>query len=84
MWQTEYPTIADVNIASLTTLDAWKKQLPTPETDVQRAVQRKIKKQLDLLMMSDLKKHAPELHDKLAGLHEKIDSVFGKEFLKGL
>lgn len=61
MWQKTYPTVADIGIASFDTLAQWHEHLPQAQTDVERAVRRRINARLDLLA----RQQAPEVMDRM-------------------
>lgn len=76
-WQTEYPTIAMVNEAAFTTLDAWDRSLPAPQTDVEHAVRRRIKKCLLERAGEELRKTEPGIADQFNDVFSRMDKLFG-------
>jgi hypothetical protein len=76
-WQTEYPTVATVNGAAFATLQAWDDQLPQAQTDVERAVRRRIKKALFERAGEEVRAKSPEIADKWNDLMDKIERVTG-------
>ena len=49
----KYPTIADVNAATLTTLLCWHRELSAPQTDVECTVRRRIKRRIAALHLRE-------------------------------
>ncbi len=76
-WQTEYPTIAMVNGAAFVTLQEWDDKLPAAQTDVERAVRRRIKKALFDRAAEEVREKAPDIADKWNGLMDRIEQITG-------
>jgi hypothetical protein len=76
-WQTEYPTLATVNEAAFSTLQAWDEQLPAPQDDVQRTLRRRIKKQMMTRAGEEVREKAPEVAEKWNSLMDRIKNVMG-------
>ena len=76
-WKTIYPTLADAMRANFSTLLAWDEHLPVPQTDVQRTVRRRIKKQLFALAGKEFREKAPEIADGWNDLIDKIGEITG-------
>lgn len=74
-WKTTYPTIADVAAASLETLDAWIDNLPSPQTDVDRAVSRRLRARRDELLAKEVREKAPHIADKFNEIIDRLSSL---------
>jgi hypothetical protein len=70
-WQTEYPTLAMVNSASLQTLQTWDSSLPPPQTDVERTIRRRIKK-------AQLERAAEEVREKSPSIAGQWNDIMGR------
>jgi hypothetical protein len=77
IWQKEYPTVATVNAAAFTTLQAWDEHLPPAQTDVERAVRRRIKKALFDRAVEEVREKAPDIADKWNGLMDQFERITG-------
>jgi hypothetical protein len=76
-WQTEYPTVATVNGAAFATLQAWDEKLAPAQTDVERAVRRRIKKALFERAAEEVREKAPEIANKWNDLMDRIEGATG-------
>lgn len=76
-WMTEYPTLATVMAAGLQTLASWDEHLPTPQTDVQRVVRRRLKQRLNELLSQELREKAPDVADKLNEIYTRLEKITG-------
>lgn len=76
-WMTEYPTLATVLAAGLQTLASWDQHLPPPQTDVQRALRRRLKQRLNELLSLELREKAPEIADKMNELYARLEKITG-------
>lgn len=64
--------------AGFETLATWDDKLPAPQTDVERTVRRRIKAQMEALLVPELRKHDPKLAMKFEHIREEIDRMFDK------
>lgn len=60
-WTTTYPTIETVMLAGFETLQQWDEKLPKAQTDVEHAVRRRIKKQMQVTAGQRVRRDSPEL-----------------------
>jgi len=74
-WKNTYPTTADVALASLETLCAWSDNLPTPQTDVQRTVLRRLNARRDELIAKQVREKAPHIADKFNAIIDRLSSL---------
>lgn len=71
MWQTTYPTVADIGISSFDTLAQWHECLPAPQTDVERTVRRRLSARMEHLA----REQAPEVMGKLHKIYAGFRKV---------
>jgi len=64
-----------VRAASFQTLDTWDNSLPSPQTDVEHTVRRRIKARLFEMAGKECREKAPEIADKWNELMNKLESV---------
>jgi hypothetical protein len=76
-WQKTYPTIATIQEASFETLCTWCEQLPAPQTDVERTVQRRLRKQREELAAVQLRRDHPDIADKMNALQDALERLAG-------
>lgn len=79
-WAAEYPTLEMVNSAAFLTLQTWDKNLPAPQTDVERTVRRRINKQMRTRAGEEVRAKAPDVADRwndVMGKLEKIANITG-------
>jgi hypothetical protein len=76
-WQTEYPTVAMVSGAAFNTLQSWDEKLPQAQTDVERAVRRRIKKALFERAGEEVRAKSPEIADKWNDIMERVERLTG-------
>jgi hypothetical protein len=74
-----YPTLSDVNQANEAMLRHWNNTLPDPQTDVERTIQRRIKKALHPTVGDQLKKEAPELHKEYTSFLDHLNDILNRE-----
>lgn len=77
MWQTSYPTLAQVQEAHWQTLDTWCEKLPQPQTDVERTVYRRIHKLRHERVGQEVRKSSPEFADKWNDILGRMAEVVG-------
>lgn len=77
-WQTEYPSVATVAIASFRTLATWDENLPAPQTDVEVTVRRRIKRRMAELAPAELRREDPALGAQYDRVMSKFHDIFGK------
>lgn len=82
-WMLTWPTCATVAESGLMTLDSWATHLPAPQTDVERAVLRRIVKRRAELAMAQLRQEAPEIAQKYGDLLETLRRVCGEQRRQG-
>jgi hypothetical protein len=70
-----YPTLSDVNQANEAMLRHWNNTLPDPQTDVERTIQRRIKKALHPTVGDQLKKEAPEVHAEYTSILDRLNDI---------
>ena len=78
-WREIYPTVSAVNQANNETLFAWEKELPPPQTDVERTVHRRIKRRCLAIAEEALRDADPELADTFAELMDLTSRLLGKD-----
>lgn len=78
-----YPTLSEVNAASAGALRHWHNTLPDPQTDVERTIQRRIKKAMHPTAGDQLKKEAPEVHKKFTSIIDRLNDIVNGRKSKG-
>ena len=74
-WQTTYPTLAMVKATSFDTLMTWDENLPSPQTDVELTIRKRIKKRLFEKAASECREKAPDVADSWNDLMDKLKSM---------
>lgn len=77
-WQTEYPPVATVNVASFRTLATWDENLPAPQTDVEITVRRRIKRRMAELAPAELRREDPALGAQYDEVMRRFRHIFSK------
>lgn len=76
-WKTTYPSVATVNEAGNETLLTWERCLPPPQTDVERAVLKRINRKCLSIAEAALRDAEPEIADKFDELMKEVSDLLG-------
>ena len=71
-WQTTYPTLNVVKTAAFQTLCTWDKELPLPQTDVERTIRKRIKNTLFKKVAKEVKEKEPDIAETWNELVDKL------------
>jgi len=71
-WQTTYPTLSTVKIASFETLQTWEESLPKPQTDVEVTIMKKIKNQIFRIIAEEVKEKEPSIAEQWNNLSDEL------------
>jgi hypothetical protein len=76
-WKTTYPTMEAVNAAACSTLYEWDKNLPEPQTDVERTIKRRIKAKWEAMGRAEIKEKHPDIAGMMNDIIDKFERVTG-------
>lgn len=74
-WQSTYPDLATVMLASFETLAQWRDKLPVPQTDVERTVRRRLEVRWHELGRKELRRQEPVIADKINAVIDKMKAA---------
>ncbi|HYC00362.1 MAG TPA: hypothetical protein VEC57_14590 [Candidatus Limnocylindrales bacterium] len=64
-----------VNLAAVSTLHAWDENLPSPQTDVERTVRRRIRVRFETLAREEIRQKHPDIAAKMNDLIDKFERL---------
>lgn len=70
-----YPVYVDAICADFEQLDKWMRELPPPQTDVERAVMRRIRKRHVETAATELRKEAPDVAQSVEKILDDIERM---------
>lgn len=74
-WKQIYPTVAAAQGANFETVCAWCDNLPQPQTDVERAVMRRLQARREQLGRAEVRRLAPGLADQLNSIIDGMERL---------